>query len=371
MSTKRDYYEVLGVPRNATEEEIKKAFRRLAFKYHPDHNPEDGAGEKFKEVNEAYEALSDSQKRATYDRFGHAGGDGMFGQGFEGFDFGGLGNIFEAFFGGATATQQGPARGADLRYNLTLAFEEAAFGCEKEIEIERIESCSRCRGLGSEPGSQLETCPNCRGSGQVKRVQQSIFGRFVNISLCERCSGQGRIISHPCTECHGTGQERKQHRLVVQVPAGVDSGSQIRLNGEGNAGQRGGSPGSLYIGLSVQPHKFLQRQGDDLLYELPINFAQAALGAEMDVPTLDGMHKIKIPAGIQSGKLLRLKDKGVPHLHRGGRGDQIVRLLVVTPSSLNEKQKRLFQELAESLDEAGIPPEDKGFFDKIKNAFGS
>ncbi|HEX77470.1 MAG TPA: molecular chaperone DnaJ [Dehalococcoidia bacterium] len=371
MATKRDYYEILGVPRNATDEEIKRAFRRLAFKYHPDRNKEDGAEQRFKEVNEAYEVLSDPQKRASYDRFGHVGAEGVFGRGFEGFDFGGLGDIFEAFFGGtATATRRGPQKGADLHCNLTLTFEEAAFGCEREVEIERIELCSRCGGLGSEPGSQLQRCPNCNGTGQVRRIQQSLFGRFVNFVACERCHAQGQIITQPCTQCRGTGQERRRRRLAVKIPAGVDNDSQIRLNGEGHAGGRGGSPGNLYIGLSVQPHQFLRRQGDDVFYELPLNFAQAALGDEVEVPTLDGTYKLKIPPGTQSGKLFRLKDRGIPHLHRGGRGDQIVRVVVVTPQSLDERQRRLFRELAESLGQASLPPEEKGFFGKIKDAFG-
>ena len=350
MPIKRDYYEVLGVDRNATDEEIKRAFRKLAFKYHPDRNPEDGAGEKFKEVNEAYEALSDPDKRAAYDRFGHGGTEGLFGRGFEGFNFGGFGDIFDAFFSGATtATRQAPQRGADLHYRITITFEEAAFSCEKEIKVSRTEYCSLCQGVGSKPGSQPSRCPNCNGTGQVRRVQQSLFGHFVNATTCSQCHGEGRIITEPCPQCRGTGKEKCQRNMLIKIPAGVDDGSQIRLSGEGHAGARGGSPGNLYISLSVLPHKFFARDGDNVLYELPINFTQAALGAEIEIPTLDGNTKLKLQAGTQTNTLIRLKAKGIPHLHRNGRGDQIVRVVVVTPDSLTKNQRQLLQELAETL----------------------
>jgi len=350
MPTKRDYYEVLGVDNNATDEEIKKAFRKLAFKYHPDRNPQDGAGEKFKEVNEAYEALSDPDKRAAYDRFGHGGAEGFFGRGFEGFNFNGFGDIFDAFFGGATtATRQAPQRGADLHYRITITFEEAAFGCEKEIKISRTEYCSLCQGIGSKPGSQPSRCPNCNGTGQVQRVQQSIFGRFINTATCSQCHGDGKIITEPCPQCRGTGKEKHQRSISVKIPAGVDNDSQLRLSSEGHAGLRGGSPGNLYITLSVLPHELFTRDGDDVLYQLSINFAQAALGAEIEVPTLNGKTKLKLPPGIQTGKVFRLKGKGIPHLHQRGSGDQIVMVVAVTPESLTKKQRQLFQELAESL----------------------
>jgi len=353
MPTKRDYYEILGIARNATDEEIKKAFRKLAFKYHPDHNHEDGAEEKFKEVNEAYEVLSDPDKRAAYDRFGLGGAEGLFGRGFEGFDFGGFGDIFDAFFGGlATATRQAPQRGTDLHYGITINFEEAAFGCQKEINISRIENCSLCHGISCKPGSQPSRCPNCNGTGQVRRTQQSIFGRFTNTTTCPQCRGDGRIITEPCPQCRGTGKEKRQRSILVKIPAGVDDGSQIRIRGEGDAGIRGGPSGNLYITVSVEQHEFFIRDGDNILYQLPINFAQAALGAEVAVPTLDGEVKVEIPAGCQSGKVLRLKAQGVPHLHRSGRGDQLVTLLVITPEKLTEKQRQLFQELANSLDPA-------------------
>jgi len=351
MPAKRDYYEVLGIPRDATDEEIKRAFRKLAFKYHPDHNHDDNAGEKFKEVNEAYEVLSDPDKRAAYDRFGHGGAEGLFGRGFEGFDFGGFGDIFDAFFGGATtATRQAPRRGADLHYNISITFEEAAFGCQKEIKTLRTENCSLCQGIGSKPGSQPTRCPNCNGTGQVRRVQQTIFGRFTNITTCPQCHGEGRIITDPCPQCQGTGKEKHQRIISVKIPAGVDSDSQIRLKGEGHTGTRGGPSGDLYITLAIKQHEFFQRDGDDVLYELPINFAQAALGTEIEVPTLEGKTKLKIPAGSQTGKVFRLKNKGLPRLNRRGRGDQLITLRVITPESLTKKQRKLFQELADTFE---------------------
>lgn len=353
MAVKRDYYEVLGVSKDATVEEIKKAFRKLAFQYHPDRNREDGATEKFKEVNEAYEVLSDANKRATYDRYGHIGDDGFLGRGFGGFDFGdfgGFGDIFEAFFGGtSTATRQAPKRGTDLRFNMTISFEEAALGCEKEIEIARMEICSTCHGTGSKPGSQPSRCPSCDGTGQIRRVERSLFGQFINTGICSQCHGEGRIIMDPCRECKGTGVQKCKRPILVRVPPGVDDGIRIRLGGEGNAGSRGGTPGDLYVVLSVPAHEYYTRDGDDVIFEMPINFAQAALGAEVEVPTLYGSSKLKIPSSSQTGRVFRLKDKGIPHLHGSGRGDQLVRLLVVTPESLTKEQRQLFEELARSL----------------------
>ncbi len=347
---KRDYYEVLGVDRSATEGQIKAAYRKLAFKYHPDHNRDDGAEEKFKEINEAYEVLSDLEKRDSYDRFGH-GGEGLFGRGFEGFGFDGVGSIFDAFFGGrtATATRQAPERGADLHRNITITLEEAAFGIEREIEILRTEHCSMCHGAGSRPGSKPSQCPNCNGSGQVRRVQQSIFGRFTNITTCPRCHGEGRIITDACPQCRGTGKEKCQRSIMVKIPGGVDNGSRIRLSGEGDAGTRGGSLGNLYLTLSVKEHEFFIRDYDDIIYELPINFTQAALGAEVEVPTLHGNVELKVPAGSQTGRIFQLKNKGIPHLRGRGQGDQLVKLRVVTPESLTKKQKQLFEELAKDF----------------------
>jgi len=374
MPIKRDYYEILGLARDATNEEIRRAFRKLAFKYHPDHNHEDKATDKFKEVNEAYEVLSDSEKRAAYDRFGHSGADGLFGRGFEGFDFGGFGDIFDAFFGGATtATRQAPKRGADLRYAVTISLDEAAFGCEREINISRIENCSLCQGIGCKPGSQPSRCPDCNGAGQVRRVQQSIFGRFVSTATCNRCHGEGRIITEPCPHCKGTGKEKRQRNILVKIPPGVDDSSQIRLSGEGQVGVRGGPTGDLYIILSVKQHGFFTRDGDNILYELPIDFAQAALGAEVEVPTLEGETKLKVPAGSQTGTAFRLKGQGVSHLNRGGRGDQLVTLFVVIPDKLTERQRQLFQELADTLGPDNMPPTKKwkGWLDRLRTTFGA
>ncbi|MBI4216801.1 MAG: molecular chaperone DnaJ [Chloroflexi bacterium] len=355
MVTKRDYYEVLGVSRDASEAELKKAFRKLAFQYHPDRNKDSGAEARFKEINEAYEVLSDPQKRAAYDRFGHAQGPAFGGRGFEGFPgFGGFGDIFDSFFGGtATAARHGPQRGGDLRYRLSLSFKEAVFGCEKEIEVSRSEVCSRCAGSRSEPGSPPVVCPQCQGRGEIRRVQSSLFGQFVNVTTCDRCGGEGHLIASPCRQCQGRGQERQTRRLEVKIPAGVDDSSQIRLTGEGDAGARGGSPGNLYVALSVQPHELFQRSGDDILLELAINVAQAALGEELEVPTLDGPVVVKIPSGIPSGKIIQLKGKGVPHLRGQGRGDQLVKVVVETPQRLTTEQKKLFQELARSLSPEG------------------
>ena len=360
MATKRDYYEVLGVEKNASDDDIKKNFRKLAFKFHPDHNKDDASGEAFKELNEAYGVLSDPEKRANYDRYGHAGLEGSFSQGFQGMDFGGFGDIFDAFFGGATAsTRQGPRQGSDLKVDQTISFEEAAFGTEKKFEINRIELCSVCHGSGAKVGTQPIRCTNCNGSGQIRRMQQSVFGRFTNVATCPRCRGEGTIISEACPQCKGTGRERMHRTLSVRIPAGVDDGAQVIMRGEGEAGSHGGPQGDLYIVLSVRPHEFFIRRGDDILFELPVNFAQAALGDEVDVPGLVGKTRVKIPPGSQTGKLFRLKGQGISHVNRGGRGDQVILLVVVTPDSLNETQKRLLKELGDSLTPSNMPAKDK------------
>jgi molecular chaperone DnaJ len=359
MPTKRDYYEVLGVDRNATDEEIRRAFRKLAFKYHPDHNQEDKTGEKFKEVNEAYEVLSDPDKRAAYDRFGHGGAEGLFGRGFEGFDFGGFGDIFDAFFGGGVAARQAPQRGNHLRYRMTITFEEAALGCEKEITITRTELCSMCQGSGSKPGSSPSQCPNCGGTGQVRRIQQSLFGRFAHTVPCPQCQGEGHIITEPCPRCRGSGREKRKRNIVVNIPTGVDNGSQIRLSGEGEAGRRGGPAGDIYISLSVREHEIFTRHNYDIIYELPINLVQAALGTEVEVPTLNGKTKLKIPAGSQTGQVFKLKGQGIPHLRGRGRGDQLVTLFVATPESLSQKQRQLLEELGKQLGPENMPKPKK------------
>jgi molecular chaperone DnaJ len=337
---KRDYYDVLGVSSDASSEELKKAYRKLAFQYHPDRNHDDGAEEMFKEVNEAYQVLSDADKRAAYDRWGHSGADSLFGRGFDRSVFGDYGDIFEDFFnffgGATTTTRQAPRRGNDLRYQVSVAFEEAALGCEKEIDITRTEVCSTCHGTGSKPGSQPSRCSNCNGTGQVRRVQRLLFAQYINPVICNQCHGTGMIITDPCDDCKGSRLQKKKRRISVKIPAGIDDGNGIRLNGEGDAGSRGGPAGNLYVLVSVAAHKYFKRDGDDVLYELPVNFAQAALGTEVDVPTLYGRTKLKIPSGSQTGKIFRLKDKGIPHLQGSGRGDQLVRLHVVTPESLSK-----------------------------------
>ena len=367
MSIKRDYYEILCVDRDATEEEIKRAFRKLAFKYHPDHNHDDGATDKFKEVNEAYEVLCDPDRRAAYNRFGH-GAEGFWGQDLNGFDLGGLGDIFDAFFGGAATTRQAPQRGTDLYYSITISFEEAALGCEKEITILRTENCSLCQGVGTKPGIQPARCPSCNGTGQVRRIQQSLFGRFAHTTTCTQCHGDGRIITDPCPQCRGTGREKQKRNIKVNIPAGVDNGAQIRLSNEGEAGTKGGASGDLYIHLSVAEHEFFTRYNDDIIYELPINFVQAALGTEVEVPTLNGKTKLKIPAGSQTGQVFKLKGKGVTHLRGHGHGDELVTLFVATPDSLTEKQRRLLRELGNSLDPANMPNPKKwkGFLNQSR-----
>ncbi len=350
---------MLGVPRNASGEEIKRAFRKLAFQYHPDHNKESGAEDKFKEINEAYQVLSDPEKRSSYDRYGRVDINGL--EGFSGFGFGGLGEIFESFFGGFGETpfgrtaQRAPQKGDSLQTHLTLSFEEAVFGCRKEIEIQRIEVCPSCHGIGSQPGTNPQTCPECRGEGQVRKVQQSIFGRFSHITTCPRCKGNGTIITTPCSQCRGNGKIKVKRKLTVDIPAGVDDGYQVNLNGEGNAGLYGGSPGDIYIDLSVKPHNLFHRDGIDILCELPLNFAQAALGDEIEVPSLDGKASLRIPPGTQNGKVFRLKGKGVPELNRKGKGDLLVKVLLITPQNLNERQRQLFQELAKILPQTKLP----------------
>jgi len=379
-TNKRDYYEVLGVSRSATEDELKKAFRRLAKQYHPDANKEQGAEARFIEVNEAYEVLSDPQKRAAYDRYGHAGVNGMGGMGAGGFsDFGGfssINDIFETFFASAGAGTQrrgGTQRGADLRYDLTITFEEAVFGCQKEIELPRWETCPTCRGNGAQPGTSTTRCSACQGTGEIRRVQQSIFGQFVNVSMCERCRGEGRVITTPCEKCRGQGRVRNNRRVVVNIPAGVDDGINVRVTGEGEVSARGGTPGNLYVILTVKPHQFFKRQGNDILYELPISFTQAALGDEVEVPTVDGKTTtLKVPAGTQTNRSFRLKGMGVPVVHSSARGDQHVIVKVVTPSSLTPEQKRLLEEFAR-LEREQAEQNDKNIFrnlfEKTKDVF--
>lgn len=369
-TTKRDYYDVLGVGRQANGDEIKKAYRRLAREYHPDVNKSSDAEARFKEINEAYEVLSDEQKRATYDRFGHAGAQGGLG------DYGGFGfnDIFEEFFGGfggmrSAAARRAPRRGADLRYDLTITFEEAVFGVEKEIQVTRPEACSKCQGSGAEPGTTPVRCSTCNSTGEVRRVQQSILGSFVNVTTCPTCHGEGETVGFPCTQCRGARYVRATRSINVKIPAGVDSGTQIRLAGEGEPGERGGPPGNLYVVLDVTPHVYFRRRDDNIMLELGINLAQAALGDEVSVPTLDGDEKLVIPPGTQTGKMFRLRNKGVPHLRTSGRGDQLVVIDVMVPTNLTAEQKRLFKDLAKTLGKEVIPQREKSFLDKLKDVF--
>lgn len=370
---KQDYYDTLGVPRSASAEDLKKAFRKLAMQFHPDRNGEAGAEARFKQVNEAYEVLSDPEKRAMYDRFGHAATQGGADpRGFEGFGFGGLGDIFDTFFGGASSRQQrGPMRGGDVRRSMTLAFEEAVFGVERDIEIQTPELCSVCNGLKSEPGHEPERCSQCNGSGELRRVQQSIFGQFVNVAMCDRCRGEGRVVTHPCKNCRGLGREKRKRKLSVKIPAGVDDGSQMRLSGEGEIGNNGGPRGNLYIQLQVKPHDVFRRDADDIVLGLDLNFAQVSLGDEVPVPTIDGdKHELRIPAGTQTGETFVVRGKGVPHLRGGGRGDMLVHVNVTTPKNLSKEQRDLLKQLAESMGSDVKPQEDRGLMGKIKGALG-
>lgn len=372
--SKKDYYELLGVSRDATEVEIKKAFRKLARKYHPDVNPDNKEAEKkFKEVSEAYEVLSDSQKRANYDQFGHAdpgAGFGGFG-GAGGADFGGFGDIFDMFFGGGgggRGRRNGPQKGADLRVDLEIKFEDAAFGLEKDIEIPRTEKCNTCDGSGAAPGTQAKTCSECGGTGQVQYAQNTPLGRFVQTRPCNVCHGNGKIIEKPCHDCHGSGTVRKNRKIHVKIPAGVDNGIRIRVTGEGEVGSKGGPAGDLYVFIHVKAHKYFKREGNDVLVEVPISFPQAALGDELEINTLEGKVKLKVPEGTQSGTYFRLKGKGIANVNGYGKGDMHVRVVVVTPNKLDEKQKQLLRELAKLSGENPLGVQ-KGFLDKMKDAF--
>lgn len=370
MNGKKDYYELIGVNRNAGEEEIKKAYRKLALKYHPDRNPGDKqAEERFKEVSEAYQVLSDPQKRSKYDQFGHAafGDGGPFAGGFDftaGFEDV-FGDIFGEFFGSGTTRRRGRARGEDLRYNLTLTFEEAVSGTEKKVKIPRHGTCETCHGTGSKPGTSPKTCPTCRGRGQVSFQQ----GFFSFSRTCSQCQGHGTIISDPCATCGAAGRVRKLHTLSIKIPAGVDNGSRLKLAGEGETGPAGGTAGDLYVVIQVEPHPLFVRDNLDIICDIPIGFVQAALGAEIDVPTLDGKVKMKIPPGTQSGKVFRLKGKGVKDIRGYHHGDQHVRLIVETPTHLTARQKELLKEFA-ALGGEDVNPLAKGFLDKVKQIFG-
>ena len=376
MAEKRDYYEVLGVSKGASEEEIKKAYKKLARKYHPDMNPGDKeAEEKFKEVNEANEILSDPEKKARYDQFGFAGVDPSYGAGAGaggfggGFDFGDLGDIFGSFFGGgfggARANPNAPQRGESLRTSVTISFEEAAFGCEKEVSIDRVEQCAECRGSGCAAGTTAEVCPDCRGSGMVQQRRQTPLGFMSTSAPCGRCGGKGKIIHQPCKHCGGKGMVRKRKTLSVNIPAGIDNGQTISLRGQGNAGKNGGPAGDLLIVVAVRPHDIFRREGTSILCEAPITFTQAVLGAELEIPTIDGKVKYSIPEGTQSGTTFRLKGKGIPGLNGRGRGDQYVTVYIETPRNLNREQKDALKKFSELLGEKNYE-DSKSFFGKFK-----
>ena len=387
--SKKDYYEVLGVPRDASEAEIKKAFRKLAIKYHPDKNRDNpkAAEEKFKEVNEAYSVLSDKNKRAQYDQFGPdafqngAAGAGGFGQGgfggFGGFGqggfssggFGGFGDIFDSFFGGQGSRQSnGPERGADLRFDVDITFKQAAFGTEMEIQVPKNETCEHCHGNGAEPGSKVDTCPVCHGTGQQRVVQNTPFGQMVNVRTCSHCGGTGKIIHEKCKKCHGEGTVKVRKKLKIKIPAGVDDGARLRVAGEGEPGVRGGGHGDLYVYIFVRRDPQFTRQGNDVVSQQTITFAQAALGCTIRVDTIDGQVDLKVPAGTQSGTTFRIKGHGVPYLGSSGRrGDHHVQVNITTPKRMNAKQKELLKEFARAGGETWVgESKEEGFFEKVK-----
>ena len=374
MAAKRDYYEVLGLQRKASADEIKSAFRKLARQYHPDVNKDAGAEEKFKELNEAYSVLADEQKRAAYDRYGHAAfSSGGMGPGdFPGGGFG-VEDIFESIFGGfggtRTSSRRAPRRGGDLRYDLTIIFEEVISGAQKEIQVTRHEVCETCRGSGAEPGTTPTRCATCKGSGEVRQVRQTFLGSMVNVATCPTCRGTGEVITSPCHTCSGRGQTRQTRRLAVNIPPGVDTGTQIRLSGEGEPGANGGPSGNLYVVITVAEHKYFRRRGDDIILEVAVNVTQAALGGEIKVPSVSAAEKISIPAGTQSGTVFSLRSRGIPHLQRQGRGDMLVVVSVTTPTHLNSEQKKLLKDLGKTLKEEAVPLET-GLVDRLRETWG-
>jgi molecular chaperone DnaJ len=371
-SIKRDYYEVLGVARGANDDEIRRAFRKLALEYHPDRNKDEDAPTRFKEINEAYEVLRDPEKRRAYDRFGHAGLDSS-GAGFDPFSGFGFDDLFDSFFGRPGRGRRPRAhRGADLQTDIHVAFEEAVFGTTKVLEVAKHESCQTCRGTGMEPGTEPQVCQRCGGTGELRRSHQSIFGQFVNVSICDQCGGEGRVIVSRCPTCSGNGYVEAEKKIEVNVPAGIEDGTRIRLTGQGDppdTRQGGGIPGDLYVAIHVRPHDFFRRSGLDLHLDYPITFTQAALGDEIEVPTLEGSAQIKVPAGTQFGKTMRVKGEGVPRLRDGRRGDLQVRLVVVVPTDLSSEQKELLKKLDATF-RAREGAEPRSILDRVKDALG-
>lgn len=377
MADKRDYYEVLGVQKGASDDEIKKAYRRVAKENHPDLHPGDAAAEaRFKEANEAYEVLSDKDKRTRYDQFGHAGVDpsygagGGYGGGFD-VDFGDLGDIFSSFFGGGGRRQNpnAPRRGSDVATSTFISFEEAARGCKKQVEVNVVERCPTCNGSGAASASGVKTCPQCNGTGQERRVQQTPFGAMQTQTTCSRCRGKGKIIETPCKTCRGSGQTARRTTVGINIPAGIDDGQVISIRGKGNAGQNGGPAGDLQVQVSVRPHPLFERRGYDILCELPLTFAQLALGAEIQIPTLDGKVTQTIKEGTQPGEVIRLKGKGFPYLQGRGAGDELVRLTVEVPKNLTGEQKKALRAFEETMDDKNYQKRST-FRDKLKKAFG-
>lgn len=388
MADKKDYYEVLGVTKNSTDDEIKKAYRKLARKYHPDLNRDNpkAAEEKMKEINEAYDVLKDKDKRAQYDQFGHAGVNGSagYGGGFNGNinmddifsgmgGMGGFGDIFEQFFGGGgrsrTRQKRGPQKGADLRYDLAITFEEAAFGKETSIQVPHMETCDECGGTGAKKGTHPDECPDCHGTGMRQTNTRTPFGIIANTRPCERCHGTGQIVKNPCNHCHGLGKIKVTRDIKINIPRGVDEGQRLRVAGGGQAGDLGGQPGDLYVYINIKPHRIFQRQGIDVYCEVPISFVQAALGAKIDAPTIDGKVELTIPEGTQSGKVMRIRGKGIPRLRGDERGDEFVKIKVLTPQNLSSRQKKLLREFEDGGSDSTNNPEKKSFFDKLKDLF--
>ena len=375
---KRDYYEVLGVPKTAKDEELKKAYRKLAKENHPDLHPGDKQAEaRFKEINEAYEVLSDKEKRAKYDQFGHAAFDPSFGAGAGGFGGFDMGDIFGSFFGGfggfggnggGGQTKNGPIKGGNVRGTVSVTLEEAAFGCEKEVTISRLEGCDTCEGTGCAPGTTAEICPNCHGTGSVRMQQRTVFGTMSTTTVCPNCRGEGKIIHQPCKACGGSGSLRRQKKINLTIPAGIDDGQAISLRGQGDVGKNGGPAGDLIVGIQIKPHPRLRREGTIIYLDQTITFLQAALGAELEIPTLDGKVKYTIPEGTQTGTTFRLRGKGVPTLNGRGRGDQLVTVKVVVPKDMTETQKESLRQFGAAMGEIEKkdeePEETKSFFDK-------
>ncbi|GEN46493.1 molecular chaperone DnaJ [Alkalibacillus haloalkaliphilus] len=368
--SKQDYYEVLGVSKDASKDEIKKAYRKLARQYHPDVSEEENAADKFKEVKEAYETLSSDQKRQQYDRFGHAGaqqGQG-FGGGAEG--FGDFGDIFDMFFGGGGRRDpNAPRQGQDLQYTMEIDFEEAIFGKETTIQIPKEESCETCDGSGAKPGSNVTTCSHCNGAGQMNVEQNTPFGRVVNRRVCNHCSGTGQFVEDKCSTCGGAGNVKRRKQIDIRIPGGIEDGQQIRVSGQGGPGENGGPPGDLFVVVRVKRHEFFERDGDDILCEIPITFTQAALGDELEVPTVHGRVKLKIPAGTQTGTHFRLKGKGAPNVHGYGQGDQHILVKVMVPKNLSDKQKELLREFHEQSGEDSLDEQQDNLFKRFKRAF--